>query len=384
MRKSDRMLNTYNIKKERGILAGFAQFRPSVYDPYEIETAEDPLLYAIIGTWFEGDVITATVKNCFANGCSKVFILDNDSPDDTCALAKAAGANIAEVYKTDFYDDGLRVRKMNQFMRKITNRERQPDLWWLFIDADEFPCGPHGEKLIDYLKTLDDKHNCVGGMAIDLYPTTTTGYTRDRHPADCMPTGIPRKGEFCSLAHWKHQLLRTRNGEVNLCQTRGLHTLAAKRVPNDLIKRRQPYLVLEPNTTIPIFHAPMRAKEDTERRLSVLCSKEQDGYNRGSLDDAFTNNNGSIKRWRTLEHVYNGEWDKVELPHTQRFGMDVVGIALYEWRKLLPDVLTFPRWYELETEQPAKLSLPLLTPPTISSSCATVGDRSNLLYQPHA
>src|ERR1019366_5463186 len=32
-------------------------------------------LYALIGTWFEGDVIEATVKNCFANGCQKVFLL---------------------------------------------------------------------------------------------------------------------------------------------------------------------------------------------------------------------------------------------------------------------------------------------------------------------
>src|SRR5580704_571314 len=62
-------------------------------------------LFAIVGTWCEEDVIEATVHNAFAQGCERVFIVDNASPDDTLKRAVAAGAEIARVYPTDYYDE---------------------------------------------------------------------------------------------------------------------------------------------------------------------------------------------------------------------------------------------------------------------------------------
>ena len=57
------------------------------------DVLDDFRLFAIIGTWMEADVIEATVRNAFTQGCERVFLVDNDSPDDTVERALAAGAS---------------------------------------------------------------------------------------------------------------------------------------------------------------------------------------------------------------------------------------------------------------------------------------------------
>jgi len=51
-------------------------------------------LFGLVTAWMEGDVIAATVANAFNQGCERVFLLDNDSPDDTVAQAQGAGAEL--------------------------------------------------------------------------------------------------------------------------------------------------------------------------------------------------------------------------------------------------------------------------------------------------
>ena len=43
--------------------------------------------YAIVGTWMEADVIADTVANAFTQGVDRVFLVDNESPDDTVERA---------------------------------------------------------------------------------------------------------------------------------------------------------------------------------------------------------------------------------------------------------------------------------------------------------
>ena len=69
---------------------------------------------AIISTWFDADIIYANVRNCFLQGCSRVLLLDNDSPDESVKIAVSAGAEVAEVYSTEFYDDDLRIYRENE------------------------------------------------------------------------------------------------------------------------------------------------------------------------------------------------------------------------------------------------------------------------------
>jgi hypothetical protein len=308
-------------------------------------------LYAVIGTWFEADIIEATVRNCFVNGCSKVFIVDNASPDDTCAVAERAGAVIARTYQTDYYDEDYRLRIMNEVMQEATERDKHPCLWWLSLDADELPCGPHGEKVIDYLATIDANVNCIGANAIDLYPTEPPYYVPGKHPADCMDKGMWRRGWHwcCATHHWKHPLLRQDNGFYGLGQGRGSH---------QPFRHRNHGPAIEPHSEIVMFHAPLRSKEIAVARLNALCVKKPElgGNYRSVGDDHNTGGNGAIKRWRSLEHIYAGEWDRVELPHAQAYGRNITGISLYPWRRLLK-FNGFPRWYEAELK---RMELPLI------------------------
>ena len=311
-----------------------------------------PPLYAVIGTWHEADVIEATVRNCFANGCTKVFIVDNESPDGTRERAIAAGAEVVANYHTDYYDDDRRLRLMNDQARKVTEHECQAELWWIFLDADEFPCGPQGERLLDVIARLGPQHNTVGARAFDLYPTLPT-YDGSRHPADNMPMGLPRADSYyCNRNHWKHPLFCVRNGVYALAQSRGAH------VPYLDPKGNVPALV-EPVAPLILFHAPFRGRDATEARLRQLCSKQDalGGHHRYAADDQVTGGNGATKRWRSLEAVYAGRWQDVEVPHSQFYGKGLRGVALYPWRHVL-QLTAFPRWYP--NPDGGKRSLPLV------------------------
>ena len=54
-------------------------------------------------------MIEATVKNAFTQGCDRVFLVDNNSPDGTVQQAIAAGAEIAGSFSTPNYDELLKV-----------------------------------------------------------------------------------------------------------------------------------------------------------------------------------------------------------------------------------------------------------------------------------
>ena len=86
----------------------------------------DPLhpvrLFGIVGTWCEADVIEATVQNAFAQGCERVFIVDNESPDDTLERAAAAGAEIGSVYHTDYYEESRRLAEMTGLISAVSPR----------------------------------------------------------------------------------------------------------------------------------------------------------------------------------------------------------------------------------------------------------------------
>src|SRR2546429_7689227 len=71
-------------------------------------------LFAVLGTWMEADVVAATVRNAIAQGCERVYLVDNDSPDDTVDVARREGAILARTFSSDRYDERLRLRHMNE------------------------------------------------------------------------------------------------------------------------------------------------------------------------------------------------------------------------------------------------------------------------------
>jgi glycosyltransferase involved in cell wall biosynthesis len=110
----------------------------------------------------EEDVIEATVRNAFTQGCERVFLVDNESPDGTVETAIAAGAELAESFTTARHDEHLRIRLMNDAVWRISVAEAADHVWWLWLDADEFPHGPRGLTIRDYLATLDRSFRIVG------------------------------------------------------------------------------------------------------------------------------------------------------------------------------------------------------------------------------
>ena len=81
-------------------------------------------LFGIVATWCEEDVIEATVHNALTQGCERVFIVDNESPDDTLKRAATAGAEIARVYHTDYYDESRRLAEVSGVIESVSVRDR--------------------------------------------------------------------------------------------------------------------------------------------------------------------------------------------------------------------------------------------------------------------
>ena len=44
-------------------------------------------------------------------------------------------------------------------------------IWWLWLDADEFPHGPRGLTVREYLETLDRRYRIVGARFINHFPS---------------------------------------------------------------------------------------------------------------------------------------------------------------------------------------------------------------------
>lgn len=93
-------------------------------------------LYGICLVKNEDDIIESSLIYA-AFHCTKVFVIDNGSTDETWNIVK----NLAKVndrivpYKStsEPFRNGLRAYVYNEFHHKLSN-----DDWWLILDADEF------------------------------------------------------------------------------------------------------------------------------------------------------------------------------------------------------------------------------------------------------
>lgn len=296
----------------------------------------DPLtefrFFAVLGTWMEEDVVEATVRNAFAQGVETVFLVDNGSTDATVERAVAAGATLAESYRTEIYDERIRILLMNGLVARESLASGAQHVWWLWLDADEFPEGPGEMTIVDYLRTLDRRFRLVGSTVYNHYPTSKPEYLPGFHPVDFQPLCelfFPDQPRYCAQPHWKHPLQRFDRNAPFLASIIGFHGAAVLRdVP-----------MLEPTGGIVTHHIQHREEEFTRARMDLLCG----GPLRNAYNDS-VGNRGIKRRFETLDAVYHQRWGDVN----NLVGAGV-GVDLHPWVGAPHPA----RWYSEEDRQRA-------------------------------
>jgi hypothetical protein len=300
----------------------------------EQPSAPQPLtefqLFAIVCAWMEADVIGATVANAFAQGCERVYLVDNDSPDDTVRQAVAAGAVLAESFSTEHFEEQLRFDIMNRVVAEVSAREGGEHVWWLWLDADEFPHGPRGTTVREHLEQLDRRFRIVGARWINHFPDREPAYLSGFHPLEFQPLCEEHRARICPLQHRKHPLQRyDRAGPPIVCGL-GIHAASSAERP-----------LREPDEAIYVHHFPYREAAVTRRRLEMLCAKDESGNSR--VYDGDTAVDGMVPRFQTLDAVYRRDWARVR---NYRFDGDSTVADPEPWSTIAgPEELEPRRWY---------------------------------------
>lgn len=306
-------------------------------------------LVGLIVTWKEADVIEATVRNAFAQGCERVLIVDNESPDDTVDQAVAAGAELATTFATDQHDEQVKIRTLNETVARVSADDGRDHIWWLWLDADEFVHGPRGLTVRDYLDGLDRRFRVVGSRYFNHFPDRKPEAITGFHPLDFQPLceELPADN-FCSLGHRKHHLQRFDRTGPPITALYGFHRTECETT------------LIEPTEGCFTHHFPYREESATRERVAALTGKLEALSPRISTRDREEYRvSGHVsdmsKRARTLDHVYGQVWAKVE--NLSRKGPRL-GVSPTPWTDLVdPEDTVSARWYtDTELDQARETS----------------------------
>jgi hypothetical protein len=291
-------------------------------NPSTPEVLSDFNLFAVVKSWMDEDVIEACVRNAFVQGADAVFLVDNASTDETVARAEAAGARLVERYETEAFDGRLVQPLVNAVVVRESLRCRAEHVWWLILDSDEFPEGPDGLSVKEYLASLDRMFRIVGATFWNHVPDATPEYVEGFHPIDFQPLCfrfVQPQVHACSLGHWKHLLQRfDRNGHF-LLSNDGAHTAFAS----------EP--LVEPAVGIDVHHFQFRDQARTRAKLELVCGS---AGGRGRLHTSAGFVAGFARRFRDLDAVYTQRWDDVEALH-----------GLHDAPRPWPRLDAVRRWY---------------------------------------
>ena len=303
---------------------------------------EDPMpvsgirVNAIIAPWCEADVIASSVNNAYAQGCDRVLIIDNNSCDDTIQQARSAGAEIARVYDTEHFDEIRRISEIRNVIEECSRASGEKHIWWLICDADEFAHGPSGTTVHHYVSSLDRRFRVVGARVFNHYPSTEPANVPGRHPLDFQPLCQEVLIAWCSLRHWKHPLFRWDRDGTSVWPTNSFHRLGSSNGR-----------LVEPKVGIFLHHFQYRERQTTFNRLQMLCTPRVGGDRRAALQDLrLGRDSGATRRFATLDYVYAGQWDRVELPAVDGHK---TGVQLRPWNEQVsPEDAAVARWYPAE------------------------------------
>jgi hypothetical protein len=269
-------------------------------NPPAPEPLESFRFFCVLCTWLEEDVVEATVANAFLQGCERVYLVDNGSPDATVERAVRAGAILARTFAEGYFDEREKIRQMEGVVQDVSAAEGAEYIWWLYLDADEFYHGPGGLTLREHLATLDRRFRVVGARLFDHLPTGEPAYAEGRHPLDFQPLCWETRFPYCDLGHRKHHLRRWERGGAAIAPDDegllGFHVA------------RSSEFLLEPAPAAFVHHFPFRAEETTRARLERLFGTSGAGATR--IADRGGDAHMRV-RLRSVDALYRGLWADV-------------------------------------------------------------------------
>ncbi len=286
--------------------------------------------FAVIKTWMDEDIIEATVRNAVAQGAEAVFLVDNGSTDATVTRAQAAGAVVADCYETDVFEGRISQILINAVIARQSLSSRAPFVWWLLLDSDEFPEGPEGMTIKQYLETLDRRFRLVGSRYVNHLPSEKPEYIPGFHPIDFQPLCVPfapLRHPPCAQGHWKHPVQRFDRDGLFVTSGEGFHSATVRTgVP-----------LVEPVGGIITHHFQYRDEAVTRAKLELTCGP---GSTRTQLHESI-GNKGFVARRRSIDAVYEHRWSDVSsVPNVHASE----GADPQPW----PHLERVRRWYDVE------------------------------------
>ena len=280
------------------------------------------ILNAVMCVWNEEDIIESTVKHAFAQGCSNVFIVDNASTDRTVDIAINAGAKLAAIFETRYFSEDKKVAHLNTTVKYINDISSEEKIWWLYIDADEFPNFDRDFIILDILKQLDSSVRAVHGHLFDHIPTHEPYHVQGYHPADFQP--------ICTkTSSGKVPLLRYDKGHPHLWSIGGAHDFVTH---GDIVPTIKDILH--------IHHFPYRNPEFTFSRLKKLVDRNNDGVSNLNWHKEVSN---SI--CKPILPAYESRYKKLRSIYDKGKNLALKRKTLiYDYRNVV-------RWYDIYTDK---------------------------------
>ncbi|HEX4521305.1 MAG TPA: glycosyltransferase family 2 protein [Gaiellaceae bacterium] len=282
--------------------------------PSTVSGRDRAVILGVAYVWNEEDVIWATVQNLFAEGADEVFVFDDGSLDDTRAEATMAGATVIGTDRASF-SETARVELERRLVSEQTALHGN-DVWWVLVDADEFPRGPDGTTIRTCVESLPPWVDVVGSRVLEHQPSDVSFYRPRTHPAASIPLARWRSDAYCPVGHWKHQLFRVRTAQ-DLLPMPGSHTVAS--ADGRRLREAGPSLLMH--------HVPLRERAATETRLRLGLEGRvrHEPHMAAKLE----------QRLEMLDDLYAGRFDR--LPNHFFPGQRRSGLSFRDWRELVPE-----------------------------------------------
>ena len=246
------------------------------------------MLNAILCLWNEADIIYATVRHALAQGCERVYIIDNGSTDETIREALRAGGTFYGKFHSSSFDETLKTLHINQAATALNAASPDVCNWWLYLDADEFPDFNTGKTIAETISAFSSDVRAVGGYLCEHLPTHVPYYVNHVHPIDFMP--VARIGDRI----WKFPLLRHDKDNPDMLSGSGAHRYMSGGVS-----------IQESEEKLLIHHFNYRRPDVTRRRLEALVLPDARGKRRVALHDLRANWNNKARSLyhERLEHM---------------------------------------------------------------------------------